>query len=621
MFRYFAVIWNHDDPSSSAQAQDLRRRIENGKAQWQRAYLTEGLCVYGRGMPDHATYHHKLADGGGVVIGTIFEQRTAPLDDTPARHARFNEAESKRIVETQGRRLVDSYWGDYIAFIVDKSRNMHCVLKGPTGSFPCLRVEHAGTHVFFSCIEDCLSLGLTGFTINWSRVEEYLVGGWFTAESGPLNEVDELTGGECLTLAFQANEPIRRRFHWNPCTFAGSCSVIEDDGIAAVALRQTVRHCVRTWSSIHKRILLRLSGGLDSSIVLGCLRLPTAEEDQDVVCLTYHGNNPVADCRPWARMAAAHAKVKHVEIPIAAADRRLEPLLDGKPTAAPTWRLSHFLTSSDECEAAETYGANAIFTGQGGDSNFGSLSIGAAIDEYLQRHGLGVKAYRLASQIAAYRDSTAARVLLTALRRRAFGTKFRDNAIMFEKIGQMVSPHLRGRISDKDRFPHPWFRNVPDTPWGLIYRLGTLLVGSETYDPFALSDASQPEPVSPLYSQPIVELCLSIPLYTHFQDGRDRGLARTAFAEEVPGRILQRQWKDRDENVNSLLIAKNLTFLRTLFREGALVREGYLCWPLLDRALSPAPTRDNFDISVILHYMHIEMWVRRWASSAQKLAA
>ena len=52
------------------------------------------------------------------------------------------------------------------------------------------------------------------------------------------------------------------------------------------------------------------------------------------------------------------------------------------------------------------------------------------------------------------------------------------------------------------------------------------------------ADAADPEPeiVSPLYAQPPSSFFLRIPIHVHAEGGRDRGLARRAFAREVPNR-------------------------------------------------------------------------------------
>src|SRR3546814_19190936 len=54
---------------------------------------------------------------------------------------------------------------------------------------------------------------------------------------------------------------------------------------------------------------------------------------------------------------------------------------------------------------------------------------------------------------------------------------------------------------------------------------------------------SAPPHIAPLLSQPIVELCLSIPTWHWIADGRDRAVAHAAFSNRLPRTINVRQQK------------------------------------------------------------------------------
>src|SRR6185436_11940153 len=88
--------------------------------------------------------------------------------------------------------------------------------------------------------------------------------------------------------------------------------------------------------------------------------------------------------------------------------------------------------------------------------------------------------------------------------------------------------------------PHPWYQTNPPSPWSLILRLGTLSQLSPLYAVAHGSENGSPEYVLPYYSQPVVELSLRIPTYLCALDGRDRAIARRAFVDDVPEKILRR---------------------------------------------------------------------------------
>ncbi len=126
------------------------------------------------------------------------------------------------------------------------------------------------------------------------------------------------------------------------------------------------------------------------------------------------------------------------------------------------------------------------------------------------------------------------------------------------------------------------------------------------------------ETISPLLSQPLVELCLRIPSYTHFHEGRDRGLARRAFADAVPTPILARTWKDRVPGFPEEILRVNLPHIREMLLEGILVRERYLDRAALETALTGAALEATASVGEILDHMLVEAWLRSWSERGRR---
>jgi asparagine synthase (glutamine-hydrolysing) len=162
-----------------------------------------------------------------------------------------------------------------------------------------------------------------------------------------------------------------------------------------------------------------------------------------------------------------------------------------------------------------------------------------------------------------------------------------------------------------ESYPHPWFSHLPQVPWDVIRRLGVLVTTPEFYN---VTDVARPEPeiVSPLYAQPAVELFLRIPIHVHAEGGRDRGLARRAFAREVPEPILRREWKDRAPGFHSEVLLRNLDLIRELFLDGVLVKEGLLDRAAIEAALAPGPTKTAVLPVEIYRHLDVEIWARCW---------
>jgi asparagine synthase (glutamine-hydrolysing) len=158
-------------------------------------------------------------------------------------------------------------------------------------------------------------------------------------------------------------------------------------------------------------------------------------------------------------------------------------------------------------------------------------------------------------------------------------------------------------------------------PWSVIGQLGTLIDTPVFYNPLSSPDTQDPERVSPLHSQPLVELCLRIPVYIHLRGAVDRGIARRAFSDDLPSAIVRRHWKDRAPNFFEQLLQSNLPLARSLLLDGVLINRRLLDRKKVEQALSGEPSRVNTYATEILDYMFIECWLRSWRTEVACAAA
>ncbi|MET0534382.1 MAG: asparagine synthase-related protein, partial [Steroidobacter sp.] len=179
---------------------------------------------------------------------------------------------------------------------------------------------------------------------------------------------------------------------------------------------------------------------------------------------------------------------------------------------------------------------------------------------------------------------------------------------------RLLSKELRASYSVMTSFPHPWFSHLHPVPWALIRRLGALLAPPETYN--IATGARAPDILTPLYTQPATELFLRIPVDVHFQDGRERGLARAAFARDLPPEILRRTWKDRAPGFLELLVERHRKFLRELLLDGVLVQEGLLDRAVVEEALSDRISNSAVFPGELLRHLDVEVWARHWRRSS-----
>jgi asparagine synthase (glutamine-hydrolysing) len=606
MFRYVALMWNAESAERSAAAGNLEERIKASSSSWGAALCGHGLKVLVADRSRSLGAHH-LHGNAGVVVGEIFERQTDIQSDLPAKHAVFGERATKEIASSQGRRLTSGYWGNYVAFLVDTPARVRYVLNDPTGALPCYFTEHRGVKLFFSCLKDCREIGLR-FDINWAFVRRRAVNGLIDVETNPLVQVSAVHRGECAKFD-SAGGLVSRGFYWHPSSFAGAQDPIDDPDIAARALRSTVRSCVHSLAAHHSSVLQQTSGGLDSSIVFGCLA--DAPSKPDVTCYTEYVPDSPCDERRWARYVTERRGCRHVELccdPAAIVFRDMPAL---GPSVEPACCFSHWQRGPVERHLAAAHRATATFTGEGGDAMLCSTSYVLAVDHSIRRHGLGLRSFRTALLVAARRDRTVWNVLMAAWRRQLVGTSMVEHRRLLSSAAQLVHADALKSVGEQDHFPNPWFSSDIRVPLETIRRLGTLAFPPSFYDLSTTQHSDAPHSVSPLCAQPVFEVCRRIPVDIHFLDGRSRGLARRAFTMEVPAPNLRRQWKDRPLLQPGVMIQRNLDFIREALLDGELTKERILDRGAVELALSNGPTKSRALSSEILNHLDLALWMRQ----------
>lgn len=602
MFRFMAFVWDASDRSHTAAASLLCRRLESASSEWQEVVRRGGLAVYCAGIGPGTSRAYVLHERAGAILGALFHRGDAARPVNTA----LDEAASHTIIATRGRALIESYWGRYVAFLSDSSTNTRWVLKDPTGRMPCFQTQFRGVLLFCSCFSDMVRLEPLKFSVDWDFIHYRAAVGTNRADRTALREVTELHSAECVELR---GSKVFRHLYWDPARTAET-DRIEDHAAATRQLRETARACTQAWGRFYGNILHRLSGGLDSSVVLGCYKGDA--RSHELACVTYYVRGGLSDERPWARLAAQAAGCEHIECP---RDGRVDfaDLLRIAPLAAPASGFSYLEISPLERPIARERKAAAISNGDGGDSLFGRYGTRFAIEDYIRHHGVRPKLLTVAADVSLVRRNSVWKVFGDAVRNRFARTvahgvgkeRLRDGRrlVCNEAFESAVSQGLQAR--------HPFFKRG-DVPDSTAQRMSLAIQPELFYNPLSRPEDPDPEPIAPLISQPVVELCLRIPIYVHIAGGRDRGVARAAFTPDVPRQILTRQWKDGVQGFAEDILKSNERFIRELLLDGILVRERVLDRESLEKTLSSAPSANGASPGELVDHIATEVWLRSW---------
>lgn len=603
MFRYVSFVWNDLDPAARAAAGRLAAKLG---PEWQAALREDGLWVFHTGTRAGANEAYLLQDGAGVALGRLFKSG-GPGGNSSRAPATFDARESSAILMSGGRHLFEKYWGRYVVFLRDKQNDATLVLRDPTAGIPCLTMSVDNVDVYVSLAEDAASLAPRPLTINWDYIKAHLCYQRLEYEGTGLNEITQLVCGECIELRRGKKS---RRFVWNPFDVART-DPLEDPVHATEVLRETAKDVIRTWASCHDSLVLTLSGGLDSTIVLTCLKdMPNRPR---ITCVNYFSEGSDENERVFARISAGLAGCELLE---RERDRSLsfEPLRTIPRGPTPV-NYRYFLENSrKEGELATELNATALFSGEGGDQMFYQARAMFTGGDYLVRHGLlslFTPAMFLAALDGARVDRLSVwRVLREALKQVPMGKRWnmQEDAARFKAL---IPEEIVSETRENIQFLHPMFRSTDGlTPSGKLWHAYQLVFPMDFYDPIGLPNGV--ERVPSLLSQPLIEVCLRIPTWTLVSGGWDRAIARRAFQHEAPREIIMRRTKGGVDEYTRMVLQSNAPYVREMVLDGFLVRQKLIDRAKLEDILSGRPTRINTGPVELYDCVGVESWLRRW---------
>jgi asparagine synthase (glutamine-hydrolysing) len=164
----------------------------------------------------------------------------------------------------------------------------------------------------------------------------------------------------------------------------------------------------------------------------------------------------------------------------------------------------------------------------------------------------------------------------------------------------------------------PWTNDAADIAPGKRWQISLLAFLLHRHRPIPeLQFASQ---VHPLFSQPLVELCLRIPIDVLLRGGDDRALERAAFRDCVPEQIIRRENKATVGQGMMSKVRESMPFLRELLLDGVLVaarvldRNALMPYLMSNRPLVERAVRPFFSC------LAAEIWARKWSAGGWRLS-
>ncbi len=489
------------------------------------------------------------------------------------------------------RRLQTETWGEYVYVRRAEESGELSVYRDPGGGIEALVWSGGGVWVCASELPSWLDPALPpDLGLDWKAIAGMAINPTLQTYDCALCGLHALTPGEAWTDGASVQL-------WRP---ADHIAVRRPrDRVSPAELAEVVGDAVRRLAE--GRVLLEVSGGLDSAIVAGCL--PSGRLDAAV---NYFVRDRQGDERIFARSVAMRAGVGLIEVekPEAASD--LKALMVASTGPRPGLNAFDHAHDADIAERCQALGIATLMTGQGGDDVFFQSPTPLIVADGF-RHGLGLNEL---CGLARWQS------------RSVYGLLW-DGALAARR-GPDQALHRPGHATAEawavaqETPPHPWLRGLEAAPPGKVLQVAGLANALIVKGPSRRGEATALR--HPLLAQPVIEygLGVSTPDLTR---GRDRGLARLAFADLVPAAITERVTKGRMSAYYGRVLAGALGGIRPLLLEGELAAAGVVDQAGLDAVLTPEALIWRAGYGAIINLLMLELWVRAWTERLASLRA
>ncbi len=488
----------------------------------------------------HQPIHNEDRTVWLVFNGEIYNYRELRAELEGSGHRFYTSSDTETIVhayEQWGEGAFRRLRGMFGIALWDRRERTLWLARDRAGIKPLHYVERAGRLYFGSEVKSLIAAGAVDREIDLEALDHYLSFLYAPRDRSMFKGVRKLPPGHCLKWRNGAAEI--RQF-WsipNTETFRGT------DRDAASALRGVLADAVRSHMVSDVPLGAFLSGGLDSSVVVG---LMAEASDRPVKTFSIGFDEPQFDELEHARTVAAHFGTDHHEFVVrpdglSILDRLIEhfdePFADS--SAIPTWYVS---------EIARRH-VTVVLSGDGGDELFGGYDRYLAHPRVVQFDRLPVPGKR---RIAAalwplLPHGARGKNFLRHVARDDSG-RYLDSIAFFQPdekaslFAPDVSRALAGSGAEAALGRHfGRFAALPRHSRLMRFDFETYLPEDVLTKVDRMSMAHSIESRVPLLDNEVVEFAASLPSSLKIRDGRRKHVLKEAAALLLPPAIVERR--------------------------------------------------------------------------------
>ena len=345
---------HHRGPDSSSQWFD-----PNGQAAF--GYVRLGLVGLGNGTQPI------VADEGDLVMmvnGEFYDYQRirAELESYGCRFKTSSDSEiAMHLYRRHGVRGLKQLRGEFTILIFDRLRKKLFAVRDRVGVKPLYYTEHEGAWYFASEIKALLAAGVPA---QWDH-EAYANRGFILRDRTVFNNIRSVKPG-CWIIADESGLQTEQYWDWDFPDAQDTEQRSEAEMIES--LRSTIEESVRLRLHADVPVGVCLSGGLDSSAMLGIATELTGQPLQ-AFHLSFEGEQAY-DERQFAEVAARHNRA-HLNVLSVNSSDMADNFENALWHAEMPFANAHSVAKYLLCKYVQNQGMRAVLTGEGADEVFG----------------------------------------------------------------------------------------------------------------------------------------------------------------------------------------------------------------------------------------------------------
>ena len=598
MINFFLLAWDPANPEKSAAAKRLIEQTREKTETYQEVFQTKGVAVYANKPTSKNTF--PLQNRSGVILGRLF-RGTGPSGGA-ASVDRLSEKESQKIWESRGDYLTDAFWGSYIA-VLPRAESELMVGRDCSNLQLCYTTWCDDVFIAFSNMDTLPFLDAICKDINWNYLAINAKYDVIPLIETGLKHVQQMPAGAYAKINLRTKQ-IEIVRSWKPETFTSD--LIEDFETAKRMLYENVLSTVNVQSKNFNNISLNLSGGLDSSILLACLR--KTRPAASIHAMHLHSlDNDVSE----EHYARAMADAYDVELGVEEAKANVDS--NSIFSAPPPWPIPSGMgdNGDEETRKYEKYlearNIDGIFQGQGGDQIFFKRPQLAPLFDYRRKHLFDLQYYKILLNTARLTGASIWKL------QKIMPPK--ENGLSTDQgpANVFLSSDISNGLTPVNVYEeHPWFQTNEPFSFGKFNQLSKFTMFN-FYAQILIASPFKAPTLPPLICQPLMEAALRIPTHFLLAGGRNRGLAREAFKRELVPMVYNRELKGFVTKYVSNTVIRNLKPMREFLLDGCLAKANFLDRGVLEANLNEDRIKVDKIGVFILETVKYEKWVRSMA--------